>query len=282
MLAEAERIVRDDWQLPTMRMTVIDIRDELIAFYERRGYARTGIKKPFPYGDARFGMPQRDDLRFEVLEKALVMSDWVRVCATSELLPGESKVAWDGDTPIVVFNYDGDFYALEDRCTHEDFELSAGPVRRRRGDGRMRAARFEVRRARRPRAQRARLCAGAQVPGEGRRRRGLDPRRPRLSSARCNGEPDHQHLAAAVEHEARRAPSCPSSSAVSPCARADSPESSAKRAWPASRCTAHVLPGSTNTTIGPDQRPVPQLRVDRVATPHQVEVLGRAVDAVRR
>jgi 3-phenylpropionate/trans-cinnamate dioxygenase ferredoxin subunit len=51
---------------------------------------------------------------------------WVRVCATTELLPGESKVAWDGDTPIVVFNYDGDFYALEDRCTHEDFELSAG------------------------------------------------------------------------------------------------------------------------------------------------------------
>ena len=55
------------------------------------------------------------------------MNDWVRVCATSELLPGESKVAWDGDTPILVFNYDGDFYALEDRCSHEDFELSAGP-----------------------------------------------------------------------------------------------------------------------------------------------------------
>jgi GNAT superfamily N-acetyltransferase len=71
LLAEAERVVRDDWGLPTMRMTVIDLRDELIAFYERRGYARTGIKKPFPYGDARFGVPKRDDLRFEVLEKAL-------------------------------------------------------------------------------------------------------------------------------------------------------------------------------------------------------------------
>ena len=71
LLAEAERVVRDDWRLSAMRMTVIDIRDELIAFYERRGYARTGIKKPFPYGDARFGEPKRDDLRFEVLEKAL-------------------------------------------------------------------------------------------------------------------------------------------------------------------------------------------------------------------
>ncbi|MFT3763405.1 MAG: GNAT family N-acetyltransferase [Pseudoxanthomonas sp.] len=71
LLAEAERIVREEWKLPAMRMTVIDARDELIAFYERRGYARTGIVKPFPYGDARFGIPKRADLRFEVLEKAL-------------------------------------------------------------------------------------------------------------------------------------------------------------------------------------------------------------------
>ena len=72
VLTEAERIVRDQWGLSMMRMTVIDLRDELIAYYERRGYYRTGIHKPFPYGDARFGIPTRDDLRFEVLEKALV------------------------------------------------------------------------------------------------------------------------------------------------------------------------------------------------------------------
>ena len=71
VLAEAERIVREDWGCEAMRMTVIDVRDELIAFYERRGYRRTGIKKPFPYGDARFGLPKRPDLRFEVLEKDL-------------------------------------------------------------------------------------------------------------------------------------------------------------------------------------------------------------------
>lgn len=71
VLAEAERIARDDYGQRTMRMTVIDVRDELIAYYERRGYRRTGIKKPFPYGDERFGLPKRDDLRFEVLEKAL-------------------------------------------------------------------------------------------------------------------------------------------------------------------------------------------------------------------
>ena len=71
VLAECERIARDEWGLPAMRMTVIDIRDSLIAFYERRGYRRTGILKPFPYGDERFGQPLRDDLRFEVLEKPL-------------------------------------------------------------------------------------------------------------------------------------------------------------------------------------------------------------------
>lgn len=71
LLAEAERIVREDWALPAMRMTVIDLRDELIAWYQRRGYARTGVFRPFPYGDPRFGIPRRPDLRFEVLEKPL-------------------------------------------------------------------------------------------------------------------------------------------------------------------------------------------------------------------
>lgn len=71
VLAEAERIAREDYGMAVMRMTVIDVRDELIAWYERRGYARTGLKKPFPYGDERFGIPLRPDLRFEVLEKRL-------------------------------------------------------------------------------------------------------------------------------------------------------------------------------------------------------------------
>lgn len=57
------------------------------------------------------------------------MSDsWTFVCATGELLPGEMKTVWDEVTsvPILVLNLDGDVYALEDRCSHEDFELSAG------------------------------------------------------------------------------------------------------------------------------------------------------------
>ena len=54
-----------------IRMTVITVREELIAWYERRGYARTGELLPFPYGDERFGLPLRDDLEFAALEKEL-------------------------------------------------------------------------------------------------------------------------------------------------------------------------------------------------------------------
>ena len=71
MLGEAERIAREEWDCGAMRMTVITVRDELIAWYERRGYRRTGEYSPFPYGDARFGIPRRDDLRFETLLKPL-------------------------------------------------------------------------------------------------------------------------------------------------------------------------------------------------------------------
>jgi ribosomal protein S18 acetylase RimI-like enzyme len=72
MLAEAERSARDAWGCRAMHMTVINLRTELIAWYERRGYRRTGAVKPFPYGDARFGLPKRDDLHLEVLHKPLV------------------------------------------------------------------------------------------------------------------------------------------------------------------------------------------------------------------
>lgn len=71
MVDECERIAHEEWGLPRMRMSVIIQRDELIAWYQRLGYRRTGEYLPFPYGDARFGAPKRDDLRFEVLEKPL-------------------------------------------------------------------------------------------------------------------------------------------------------------------------------------------------------------------
>ncbi|MFE6823503.1 GNAT family N-acetyltransferase [Streptomyces sp. NPDC057690] len=72
VMAEAERLARENWGVTEMHMTVISVREDLIAWYERRGYRRTGRMTPFPYGDERFGIPQRDDLRFELLVKELV------------------------------------------------------------------------------------------------------------------------------------------------------------------------------------------------------------------
>lgn len=72
LLGEAERLAQDRFAVTRMCCTVISLRSELIAWYQRRGYRSTGEFKPFPYGDARFGLPKRDDLRFEVFEKELV------------------------------------------------------------------------------------------------------------------------------------------------------------------------------------------------------------------
>lgn len=69
LLHEAERVVRAEWGCTRMICTVISIRGELIAWYQRRGYRGSGQFKPFPYGDARFGLPKRDDLQFEVFVK---------------------------------------------------------------------------------------------------------------------------------------------------------------------------------------------------------------------
>ena len=86
---------------------------------------------------------------------------WTYVCNTADLLPGEMQVAFDEVTgaPIAVFNLDGDLYALEDQCTHEDFELSAGHFDAASGQIEciLHGARFDVRDG-------SALCAPAYEP----------------------------------------------------------------------------------------------------------------------
>ena len=72
LLAEAEKRARMEFAATRARMTVIEQRQELIAWYIRRGFLVTTRTEPFPYGNPRFGLPRRADLRFLVLEKALV------------------------------------------------------------------------------------------------------------------------------------------------------------------------------------------------------------------
>jgi predicted N-acetyltransferase YhbS len=48
LIAAAEREARTAFAAATIEMTVIDRRAELVAYYERRGYALTGERRPFP------------------------------------------------------------------------------------------------------------------------------------------------------------------------------------------------------------------------------------------
>lgn len=70
IMADAERFARDEWKASLMAMHVIPTREELVAWYERRGYRRTGHRVSFdpPPGIRLLQGP----LEFERLEKRLV------------------------------------------------------------------------------------------------------------------------------------------------------------------------------------------------------------------
>jgi ribosomal protein S18 acetylase RimI-like enzyme len=69
-LTAAEETVQLEWASKRIFMAVISLREALIAYYERRGYRRTGRYEPFPIEDTR-STALVSDLRFEVLEKIL-------------------------------------------------------------------------------------------------------------------------------------------------------------------------------------------------------------------
>lgn len=71
ILEEAEAFAQF-WDCNHIYMTVIAQRTELIRWYQKHGYKKTGETKPFPYGDERFGLPKIEGLFFEVLEKQIV------------------------------------------------------------------------------------------------------------------------------------------------------------------------------------------------------------------
>ncbi len=52
----------------------------------------------------------------------------IDICRVDDLPPGEHKlVEWD-DLEIGVFNCNGAFYAIEDRCSHDNGELVEGTL----------------------------------------------------------------------------------------------------------------------------------------------------------
>ncbi len=70
LMQAAEATGNKMWGVGKMRMYVITLRHELMDFYERRGYNRTGKFKAFPQ-DVKFGIPKVAGLQIELLEKDL-------------------------------------------------------------------------------------------------------------------------------------------------------------------------------------------------------------------
>ncbi|MGZ5006316.1 MAG: GNAT family N-acetyltransferase [Methylobacter sp.] len=70
LLSAAERTALETWGANKSVMSVISCRNELIAFYERRGYRRSGISQAFPLNPGLW-MPKVADLQLELLEKIL-------------------------------------------------------------------------------------------------------------------------------------------------------------------------------------------------------------------
>jgi 3-phenylpropionate/trans-cinnamate dioxygenase ferredoxin subunit len=85
------------------------------------------------------------------------MSEWVRVCERSELLPGEYRVVDMDGVVAAVFNLDGELYAIEDVCTHDGGELTGGTLGGHEIECPRHGARFDIRTG-------AALCAPAYEP----------------------------------------------------------------------------------------------------------------------
>jgi 3-phenylpropionate/trans-cinnamate dioxygenase ferredoxin component len=51
---------------------------------------------------------------------------WLDVGPVEELPPGSVKIVVAGSISLGVYNLDGEFFAIEDRCSHDDGPLCEG------------------------------------------------------------------------------------------------------------------------------------------------------------
>jgi 3-phenylpropionate/trans-cinnamate dioxygenase ferredoxin component len=68
----------------------------------------------------------------------------VRVCAIDDLPAGDA-VRIMADVPIAVFNADGEFFAIDDTCTHQDASLADGWLEDCTVECPLHASRFDLR-----------------------------------------------------------------------------------------------------------------------------------------
>ena len=73
------------------------------------------------------------------------VADWVRVASVEDCPPGKLLGVEADGQQIVLANVEGSFYALLDRCTHQDYPLSDGELDGTRVECLYHGARYDVR-----------------------------------------------------------------------------------------------------------------------------------------
>ena len=72
-------------------------------------------------------------------------ADWTVACGQDDLAPGEGVKVSGVCPPIAVFNVDGEFFAIDDTCTHSEYSLSDGYLDGDRIECELHFATFSVR-----------------------------------------------------------------------------------------------------------------------------------------
>jgi 3-phenylpropionate/trans-cinnamate dioxygenase ferredoxin component len=56
------------------------------------------------------------------------VSQWVQVARISEIPPGHAARVEIDEVPVAIFNVEGQFFAVDDTCSHQEASLSEGDL----------------------------------------------------------------------------------------------------------------------------------------------------------
>jgi len=73
------------------------------------------------------------------------MADFVKVAKTDEINPGHARLIDVRGKQIALFNIDGEFFAIDNMCTHEEASLAEGEISGHEVTCPLHGAKFDVR-----------------------------------------------------------------------------------------------------------------------------------------
>jgi nitrite reductase/ring-hydroxylating ferredoxin subunit len=73
------------------------------------------------------------------------MTEFVQAASTNEIAPGQARLVIVKGREIVLFNIEGEFFALQNACTHEEGPLAEGEVSGHEVTCPWHGARFDIR-----------------------------------------------------------------------------------------------------------------------------------------